>query len=182
MDLVQILGTGVTAAVLTQALAWMKDAYRDRNKMEIDRRYMALRLSVALERFSIQCADQIGEIGNRFDRRIEGASIVFPLAMPRLELPQGDDWRWISPELASDVFAIFPHIDFSNGAINCSLEVADDFQAADTCQHHLALRGIECWELAIKIRKHYEPPQAKFDLGSWDFIQALRDPAKAQKA
>lgn len=179
----QILLTGVTAAIINQMLGWLKDNYRDKAKVEVDRRYIALRLTVVLERFAIQCADQIAIVESELQEAYKNgvAPDHHSMTIPPLRLPEGDDWRWISADLASDILAIPPQIDFSKGAISWSWEVGDPEGAAKECQLQLALRGLECWELAVKVRQQHKIAPAKFDMGSWAFIEVMRKHAGTHK-
>lgn len=56
--LVQMLGSGLAAALLSQAFIWWKESWRERQVAERDRRFFALKLAVVLERYAIECAMQ----------------------------------------------------------------------------------------------------------------------------
>lgn len=180
---VQILLTGVAAAIINQLLGWLKDSRREKAKVEVDKRYTALRLAVALERFAIQCADQIAVIDSEIRRASMGGvapechSIVFP----SLRVPEVDDLRWISSDLASEILAVPPQIDFSKGAIDWAWENDGPDDMAAEYQLQLALRGLESWDLAFKVRREHRIAPAKFDMGGWDFIEVMRKHAKTPK-
>lgn len=172
----QILVTGVVAAVLTQMFTWVKEHSRDKRKLEIDRRYIALQVAVSLERFSIDCAMRISNIAQSLDDFYEGGRTAPDIyGIPALVLPNSDDWRWITTELASEVLSLSPHIQFSEGAIRFASDVIDSHSAAEEAQFQLGLRGYDSWGLAQRVRAHYGIAVASYDLNSWDFVKTLAD-------
>jgi hypothetical protein len=179
----QIIGTGVVAAVLTQLFAWVKEHSRDRKKLEIDRRYMALQVAVALERFSIDCAMRISDIDQSLDEFYQGGRVTPDVyGIPSLVLPNSDDWRWISTELASEVLSLSPHNQFSDGAIRFASDVIDSHSAAEEAQLQLGLRGYDSWNLAQRVRANYGIAAGNYDLNSWDFVKTLSDCAARKVA
>jgi hypothetical protein len=177
---VQILLTGVTAAIINQLLGWWKDSRREKAKVDVDKRYTALRLAVALERFAIQCAEQIATVESEVRRaHMNGVEPeCHSIAFPSLHAPESSDLRWISTDLASEVLAVQPQINFSKGAIGWAYESGPPEDMADEFQNQLARRGLQCWEIGIKVRLEYGIAPATFDLGDWDFIKVLRKHAK----
>lgn len=172
----QILGTGVVAAVLTQLFTWVKESNRDKRKLEIDRRYIALQVAVSLERFAIDCAMRISNIAQSLDDFYEGSRTAPDVyGIPALALPNSDDWRWITTELASEILSLSPHIQFSEGAIRFASDVIDSHSAAEEAQLQLGLRGYDSWSLAQRVRAHYGIAAGSYDLNNWDFVKALSD-------
>jgi hypothetical protein len=176
--ILQILGTGVVAAVLTQLFTWVREHMRDQNKLYIDRRYIALQVAVSLESFSIDCATRISNVEQSLDDFYQGGRVAPEVfGLPTLVLPRSEDWRWIATELASEVLSLSPHIQFSEGAIRFTLDIADSHSAAEEAQLQLGLRGFDSWRLAQRVRQYYGIACANYDLNSWDFVKTLSDAA-----
>ena len=177
---VQIFLTGVTAAIINQLLGWLKDNRREKAKVEVGRRYTALRLAVALERFAIRCADQIAAVESEV-RQAHMNSIApdcHSIIFPSLHASEESDLRWISTDLVSEILAVPPQIDFSKGAIDWAWESGAPDDMAEEFQLQLARRGLECWEIALRVRREYQIAPAKFEMVRWNFIEVLRKHAK----
>jgi hypothetical protein len=172
--LVQMLGSGVAAALLSQAFIWWKESWRERQVEERDLRFFALKLAVVLERYAIECAMRIGVV----DDHIYGYETDEPrsgplLGMPLLELPDSTEWRWIDSVLSSEVLALAPRIKFSEGSVGATFDYADFRQGAEELVAQLRTVGFETLTLASKIRKKYGLDPQAYSMGGWDFREAL---------
>lgn len=172
--LVQMLGSGLAAALLSQAFIWWKENWRERQVADRDRRFFALKLAVVLERYAIECAMRIGIV----DDHIHGYEIDEPRSgplpgIPVLELPDSTEWRWIDSSLSSDVLALAPRIKFGEGSVGATFEYGDFRQGAEELEAQLRAVGLETLNLASTIRKKYGLDPQAYSMGEWDFRKTL---------
>lgn len=147
--LVQMLGSGLAAALLSQALVWWKESRREKQTADRDRRFFALKLAVVLERYAIDCAMRIGTV----DDHIRSYEIEEPRSdrlpgTPTLELPDSTEWRWIDSALSSEILALAPRIRFGEGAVAAAFDYGDYRQGAEELIVQLRSIGAETLSLA----------------------------------
>jgi hypothetical protein len=176
--LVQMLGSGLAAALLSQAFIWCKESWRERQVVNRDRRFFALKLAVVLERYAIECAMRIGVV----EDHIYGYEIDEPRSgplpgMPLLELPDSTEWRWIDSALSSEVLALSPRIKFSEGSVGATFDYGDFHQGAEELVAQLRAVGFETLTLASTIRKKYGLDPQAYSMGEWDFTKTLTNSA-----
>lgn len=170
----QMLGSGVAAALLSQALVWWKESRREIQIADRDRRFFALKLAVVLERYAIECAMRIGTV----DEHIQGIEIEEPRSgplpgTPPLELPDSTEWRWIDSALSSEVLALAPKIKFGEGSVQATFDYGDYRQGAEELILQLRYIGFETLTLASTIRKKYGLEPQAYSMGEWDFRKTL---------
>lgn len=173
---VQMLGSGLAAALLSQAFIWWKESRRERQTAERDRRFFALELAVVLERYSIECAMRVGVVNQHIDgfQIDEPCSDPFP-GMPPLELTDSGEWRWIDSALSSEVLSLAPRIKFSEGSIEATFNYCDWLQGAEEVIAQLRAIGLEALTLASTIRKKYGLDPQMYSMGECDFRKTLTD-------
>lgn len=172
-----MLGSGLAAAVCSQAIVWWKEQSRDAEKAERERQFIALQLAIALERYAIECAMRISEIGQGIEDSYQTGSFASAIpGMPNLELPNAIEWRWISTDLSSEVLSLAPRIRFCEGSIRFTLDVAGAHDGATECQRQLGLIGHEAWMLAGRVREQHKISSQSYALGKWNFVDSLMKP------
>lgn len=172
--LVQMIGSGLAAALLSQALIWWKESRRERQIADRDRRFFALKLAVVLERYAIDCAMRIGTV----DEHIHGYEIQEPRSgplpgTPPLELPNSTEWRWIDSALSSEILALAPRIKFGEGSVAAAFDYGDYHQGVEELIAQLRSIGFETLTLASTIRDKYGLGSQTYSMGDWDFIKTL---------
>lgn len=172
---VQMLGSGLAAALFSQAVVWWKESARDQRNADRDQRFIALQLAVVLERYAIECAMRIGEIDQKLDESyIYGAQSAALPGMPPLELPNAVEWRWIDSAVTSDVLSLTPRIKFGEGSIAATFDFGNWHDGAEEIKRQLLLIGRDAWDLACKVRAKYKLPVQTYPMGDWDFVKALQ--------
>lgn len=172
---VQMLGTGLAAALFSQALVWWKESSRDQRNADRDQRFVALQLAVVLERYAIECAMRIGEVDQKLDESyIYGGQLAVLPGMPLLELPNAVEWRWIDSAVTSDVLSLAPRIKFSEGSIAATFDACDWHDGAEEIKKQLALIGRDVWNFACRVRTKYKLPVQMYPMAKWDFVQTLQ--------
>lgn len=172
--IVQMLGSGLAAALLSQCLVWWKESRRERQIVDRDRRFFALKLAVVLERYAIECAMRIGTVGEH----IHGYEIQEPRSgplpgTPPLELPESTEWRWIDSALSSEILALHPQIKFGEGSVAAIFDYGDFHQGAEELIAQLRSIGFKTLTLASTIREQYGLGVQTYALGEWDFRKTL---------
>ena len=172
--LVQMLGTGVVAGVISQLLIWWKEHSREEENAARDRRFIALQLAVTLERYAIECAMRISRISDILEHFYENATPISEIpTLPSLELPTAADWRWIAPHLASEIMSLAPKIGFGTGSIQYIYNIVDEHDAAEEAQRQLGLVGHAAWLLGVRLRAEHDIPPQAYVLGQWNFERDL---------
>jgi hypothetical protein len=173
-----MLGSGVVAGVVTQVVIWWKEHSREKEKTARERQFVALQLAVTLERYAIECAMRITHISDVLNELYEqgGPLRAFPI-LPPLELPSAAEWRWIAPDLASEVMSLTPKISFGNGSIDFLHNIAGEVESAEESQRQLRLVGHTAWTLGRRLRATHNIPPQTYVLGKWDFLKDLHDNA-----
>ncbi|MCS0599574.1 hypothetical protein [Massilia agri] len=171
----QIIASGVSAALFSQALTWLKEHRREEKNANRDRQFIALQLAVTLERYAIQCARQVSDISDSVELSYQTGWVTSNIpSLPKLTLPDAIEWRWIATGLTSEVLALAPRIDFGNGSIAFILDACGPHDGAEEAQRQCRAIGMEAWRIAQKVREvHGIAPQA-YALGKWDFLNTLQ--------
>jgi hypothetical protein len=92
------LASGVVAAMVTVGLTYLKELRLLKASHLRDARYLAARVAIIFERFSVDCSQAI--TGNELHRQSGGSAGARKLTMPKIsELPADADWKVIEPRL-----------------------------------------------------------------------------------
>lgn len=169
-----MLGSGLAAGLLTQGFVWWKEHRREREQSGRDRQFIALQLAVSLERYAIECGMRIDKIHRNLEDFYGSGHLSpsFP-GLPELKLPATAEWRWIAPDLASEVLSLAPRIAFAEGTVQAILDLVDQHAAQEEAQLQLGSIGNAAWTLAEKLREKHNIPVQAYVLGQWNFIATL---------
>ena len=162
-----VLGAGATSAVLTAGRDWWKESASSRKAA----RYAALRIAVALEKFALECAELI-EDQEIFDSS-HGHAGKQHGNLPFFEsYPLDIDWRVLKPDFASSALSVPIELISASRTIAFMWEIAPG--ESDTCTAEAARCGLRMWDLAKKMRAHYQlPPVDLTHYGKWEPIKSL---------
>lgn len=184
-NILQIIGTGVVSAALSGWLSHFltekRDAKKERNTQERDGRYLAIRIAVALEQFTFECAERVAE--NENDDSPDSPMYRRHTAFPKIaEFPTDADWKALPPKLLNDCLSFRSSISFSERNISFIFDVSDAEDAASEFSIHARKHGIRAWELAAELRRAFQLPLADPAPVHWNFVEFLRNSADELRA
>lgn len=148
------LGIAVLGAFLGFLNIWI-GIWRDRRKRISDGTYLALRIAVVLEAYASDCADLI-QSNNRVETKPDHEFPDWNLKLPELPpyVEDNDGWRALYLEIAADCLDLRNRLAGYQGIIYGRIEFSPE--EADLITTYCASKlGLEAWELAVRIRKHY---------------------------
>jgi hypothetical protein len=175
--IIQIVGTGVVSAALSGWLSHFltekRDAKKERSTQEREGRYLAIRIAVALEQFTFECADRVAE--NENNDSPDGHLYKRYAAFPKIaEFPTDADWKALSPSLLNDCLVFRASIAIPERSISFIFDVADAEDAASEFNVHARKYAVRAWELAAELRRTYQLPAADPAPIRWNFVDFLR--------
>lgn len=174
MDILKVaLSTGVAAALLNQSISWFKDWTSERKNISREGRYLALRIAVILERFSIDCAELIASynLHDQSDGHAGKQSGSLPI-LPAY--PSDADWKSLNPALCAKALAMRNELELSDKALDFHFEV-DAFQLGSAFKDEAGKCGYRAWEIATELRSLYKLPSFRSKDLYWDFVETLKD-------
>jgi hypothetical protein len=166
--------TGLATAILNQAIGWWRDSRKDHVATAREARYLAIRLAVLLEKFSLDCADSIAdyELHTDFDGYAGKSRGTIP-DLP--EYPEGD-WRVLSAELLGRCLSLRNELRLSDGHIGFWEDVGYRECIPAECAQQTGKCGYRAWILAKDLRAEYQlGPFDTKDVSQWDFVATLRE-------
>jgi len=173
--IMQMLGSGLAAALLSQTLIWWKESRREKQTADRDRRFFALKLAIVLERYAIECAMRVGFVHEHVSHYDIHEPLSDPLpGIPPLELPDSSEWRWIDSALSSQVLSLAPRLKYCDGSVEASFHYGDFHQGCGELIKQLRAIGFETLTLASTIRTKYGLDPQSYLMGKWDFAKALK--------
>jgi hypothetical protein len=172
------VGAGFGTAVVTGVLS----LYRDRRHRSSQAAYMAMRLAVALEFYTLACADLISNNSNA-ERRPNEEFPDWTFGLPELP-PYPDDaegWRAIDRKLAGRCLNLRNKIHGSQRIIGATWEHASE-SLGDTLDEQAAERGLEAWQLAVALRHRHGVEEVDAVGENPEYLETvLRSAQKAKK-
>jgi hypothetical protein len=182
IELLKIGGTGVVAATLTVGLNWLVARRTEHAKLERDARYLAIRVSVVLERFALDCAEFAGD--NDLHRRSDGAAGQHRASVPSIAAyPTDADWKALPQDLLAECLSLPTEIEQTSRGIDFVSDVAPD-DAPAACDEACAALGLRALDLAKRLRGRYGFPPLKSSDSEYDLtasLQAHFDDAKKRR-
>jgi len=164
--------TGLIAALFSQAIAWLRELHKDYNSTTREARYLALRLAVILERFSIDCASLIAD--NQMYRDCDGYAGTQRQKLPALtEFPKDADWKALAPNLSSKVLSTENELMVSDEAI-AVWEDIDRNSVGHAADQQAGKSGYRAWLLAVDLRCHYKLPPFDISIIRWNFVAKIK--------
>lgn len=175
LDWVDIGKVALTSGVVAAVVTWVKEVFVHRASRKRDARYLAQRLAVILERFSIDCADVIE--GNETHRSSEGYAAQPRLRVPALaEFPADTDWKAIDPKLAGRALGLPNELALSEQKIVFWLDVVPNRGCAETETNQQAGKcGYRAWKLAVDLRNKHGLEKADLVGLAWGFVGTLKE-------
>ncbi len=165
------LGAGFASAVFNRIAAWWDRKKNDKQSAT----YLALRLSVLLEAFAIECADTIIDI--EFSRGYANEDMFHKYRLPNLAIyPDGEEWRVLSAELAAKALTFTNEVMLGRQCLS-GADATYDLHANDV-QHHrdrlniIAERGLGAWTIASALRGRYGLPEFPAE---WKIDKTLKE-------
>ncbi|MGB5086083.1 MAG: hypothetical protein WBO09_16120 [Methylocystis silviterrae] len=164
--------TGFMTAVFTQAIGWVREARHEKLAAGRDARYLAIRLAVILERFAINCAENI--VAQDMYRESGGHAGIRHSTLPDLPpYPDEADWKALEPDFLARALTFRNELPLADKAIAFWEEIERDCIPQE-CDQQCGKCGYIAWVLAGDMRRHYnlgafDPKQA-----SWDIVNTLK--------
>lgn len=178
-DIFLVGAAGIFSSALTQIITYLIAKMKSQQK----KRYAALRLSVILENFAIDCADRVSEISNAISSGGIIGKVHFTLPdIP--DYPSKINWELLSLPLIDDVLSFPREIAIRNGIINFVFEQDNKIDAAEACAEHCALQGVRAYNIASNFRKKNNLGEAYCTSKIWDwptYLQQKVDKYSEQK-
>jgi hypothetical protein len=167
------LTTGLVTALFTQMIGWFRDFRKERSEQVRSATYLALRVSVILEQFSLNCAHALDEIETHDSSG--GTAGQKHRKLPTLEaFPTDLDWKSLAPRLASRVLTMQNELELAARQIRTVWDVTADEDAADeACGDAIGVSGFRAWDLAKNLRRDYRLPIFDPKETWWDAVAAL---------
>ncbi len=167
------LGTGVVTAIANQGIAWFREVRKESGTTTRDARYLALRIAVMLEQFSISCADAISE--NDMYQQSEGYAGRPHGKLPSLsEYPTDADWRSLDPSLAAQIISFRNELLLSDQTIEFWWDV-DRETVRGACDEQAGKSGYRAWLIASQLRGRYRLPSFDPRSFAWDVVATLKE-------
>jgi len=162
------LGSSLLTAVFSQLFGLLRDFQKERREA----RYLALRVAVVLEGFSIACANIISD-NKTYARAEECFGSTRSQLPPAPEYPTDVDWKSLSPDLSAQALSFINEIPLSAHAIEFMYDVEPELVPPE-CSKHAGKCGYRAWQIAAGLRKKYDLPVYDPTLFSWDMVTTLK--------
>ena len=155
--------------------------WRDGRKKSADSTYLAVRLTVILEAYAAACADLISR-NNMAEIWINDDLPRWDIRLPTLTAfpDDGDGWKALDPNLASECLGLRNKIDGSQGMISETIE-HDEMEIGRSVQMQASERGLEAWSLAQRLRKAHRLRPVELVFRYDDFLKKEIERAKARE-
>ncbi|MGW9333499.1 hypothetical protein [Bosea sp. NPDC055594] len=183
VELLKLAATaGVTAAVVTQGMTWLREWRASGSKKKASAAYLAVRVAVALEAFSETCSEIVGDIVNY---ESSGGNV----GSPRTDLPAAptyptdeESWRSMDLVLVEKVLSFPNRVGASQKAVGYAGEYGDGGdEMTRMCLEQACERGIEAWDLAVALREKYGFPSYAPAVEYVDFLRKEAEEAKGRR-
>ncbi|WP_203070702.1 hypothetical protein [Falsiroseomonas ponticola] len=169
LDLIKVVGAGLFAAFATHFLT----GWREAKKSEANARHLALQISVALERFAIECADRVGD--TEMSVSSGGHAGKAHLSLPTLAaFPADGAWGSLESSLAARALAMPNELLLADQKLSFEWEISDADDVARECARQAALHGARAFELAGDLRSRYQLPSFDPTKSAWDVKAYLK--------
>lgn len=145
------IGAGLSTALVTIGFGY----WRDRQHRKALATYMAMRVAIALENFTLRCADAISDNNALFP----APGDEYPqwdraLAAPPDSPEDADGWRALDIKMANRALALHA----MHHAEQRELWVSDEWMYGGWLNNYIvasANLGIEAWKIAVSLRNKY---------------------------
>jgi hypothetical protein len=154
------LGTGAFTAIVNNGLQWLRDLKKESTTTKRDAQYLAMRVSVILERFAIDCIGVI--VDNHLHGVSEGhAGTAHGKLPPLAGYPADEDWKALDPSLSVRALSLDNDLRVSENTIKFWWDVEPGNQGIlkSTVDMQAGKCGYRAWRLAVDIRRRYRLPE-----------------------
>lgn len=168
-----VLGTGLLSAIISQLLNYFIQEQKVRSEKRTLAQYSAIRIAVALESYSIACAEMIYDVITY--ESSQGSRGKLHAQIPNsLVYSQDIEWKTIEPQLCSESLTLINEIVVGQNIVQAMKDFDCELVSATCCQQ-AGLYGYRSWKLASNIRGKYKLPAYSPQTTSWDIEKYLKD-------
>lgn len=165
---------GLSAIVGSLANAALEHFVTHRRKWKSERNYLAIRLIVVLERFSVDCAEAISQ--SYLAEQSKGGTGDRIGEIPTIGgFPNDADWKALDPILAERVLSFPTQLELAKHYIAGLWHTSDEDYFYEDVQCRTASYGLDVWSLALDLRNLCKVPASNLNKSGWDFIDSLRE-------
>ena len=166
------ISTGLSTAVATTLIGWLKESTQERRKQTRVARTAALEIAAILTEFAVSCYVRRQENFND-----EEQSTAIPAMAPvKKEL----GWTALRPDLAGSFNDLGLELQHAQVSINGTWDIVGPEEAIDAANQAFVELGLEAARLSERFRKAYGLPQYR-PKASFDAIAALRERYRRQR-
>jgi hypothetical protein len=174
MEWNQFLGLGFIAALVTAGSNWFSTWFFSNRQQQQSADYDGVRLAIALERFSYECACLISDEGTWYASR--GSHGALFSEIPPLEFPPETVWKGLDLDLVDRFLTFSNDLLRSNSVIRGeAVHLIPAIESADEPREQAGLMGYRAYILAGDFRTKYSKIAAPSKLHPWDYIALLKE-------
>ena len=168
------LGSGVTSAIISQALsAWLAT-----RTVRRDAAHTALQAAIALESYAERAAQTLRDWRGVDSMDVadehEQGHVQDRASFPKFEgFDQRLEWRHVDGKLSARALTFANEIRMAGEYISGAFEFDDDF-GIEHMQEQAGLRGSRAIKLAADLRRAYQLPEWDSEHLTWDYIKSLK--------
>jgi len=174
LAILTVLGSGVAAALVNFSLAW----FRARHERKVSVRYLALKISCALEEYAYECADAVTDHDTAMSSGGAIGSTVGKV-LDLAELPQHSHIEHLDVKLLHEALEFPIRIKIANGEANFTFDVSDFEDASNLAARRTGEIGADALRLADRFRKKYRLPIRRLMFNDYDVRRILDVPLKS---
>lgn len=169
--IIAILSTGVVTSAATVILTHILADWRERRKEKKGATDLGVRVAVHLERFAVQCADNVAS--DRYDHDSSG-----DFTCTELPLFHGygadTDWKLLDSDLAARTLT-FPNEVLLVKQMLSGRGDMDPPEFMEYTQKRVLSCGLHAWQMASDIRDRYALPKFNPKHLAWDMVKLLKE-------
>lgn len=167
-----VLSSSVFSALVTQVISWIRDLQKEKISSKREAKYLALRVAVVLESFSIECAKIITD-NHRYEGAEECSGSTHSCLPSPPEYPFDVDWKSLPPDLSDRVLSFVNEITLSKQDIEFMYDI-DEERIVSTCSEHAGKCGYRALLIASSLRKQHDLPLFDPNQFAWDILPILK--------
>lgn len=176
LDAVEIWKISGITAILSSAFTiwvnyWLASKKEKRVRNE-ELRYQALRAALSLEKFSIACADIVGDAAD-YDAS-NGAVGKKHTALPAALVHEAIQWKLFELDVANEILSFENTIAYGNYSIGFHLSVANHHEDTDEAELQAGLCGYIAHEIAARLRSQYDLGDRWRPFHGYDYVPRLK--------
>lgn len=176
MNFVEILKISGITAILSGVVGAMFNSWLATRKERAVRaeglKYQALRVALALERFSIRCAEVISDVSAY--EASNGAFGGKSTTMPMLALPENTEWKYFKLATTNKILSFQNVISNAASSIAFELSIANHHQDTDEAEVQAGLCGYMAHMMAVELREMYGLGRKEEPVHGWDYVTTIK--------